>query len=125
MDHLIFITAYHVLVLHITALLRFMLAFSQEDTRLKKEGSKFSFKEYFSDQWDNWAVHYLSMWSLMLILPNLIELGGEQFPILKSVKDSTTLTMLGTFAIGFFGFDAVQWGLDKFKGKDKTPDVKP
>jgi uncharacterized membrane protein len=122
MENLIYITPYHVLILHLFALLKFMWIFSQEDSRLKKEGQKFSFKDYFSDQWDNWAVHYLSMWALMLILPNLVEFSGDWIPAMKSVKDSTSLTTLGTATVGFFGFDAVQYILDKFKTKTE---VKP
>lgn len=119
MENLIAITPYYIFVLHLFALLRFAWAFSTEDSRLKKEGKRFSHKDYFSDQWDNWAVHYISMWALMVILPNLIEAGGDWFPALKSVKSSTSITSLATACVGYFGFDAVQFILDKFKNNGK------
>jgi hypothetical protein len=118
MENLIYITPYHVLILHLFALLKFMWIFSRTDATLKKDGKRFSFKDYFDNEWDDWAVHYLAMWGLMLILPNLVEFSGDWIPALKSVKDSTSLTSIGTAVVGFFGFDAVQFILDKYKGNN-------
>lgn len=114
---MIYFTAFHILVLHLAALLRFLVAYMHEDAKEKKEGRKFSSKEYFSDRWDNWTVHYVAMWILMLVLPNIMEVGGELWPWLKTVKDNEALTMLGTVIIGFLGYDFFKLVLDKFKNK--------
>lgn len=110
-----YITIYHIILLHLACLVRLLVAYGNEEMKLKKEKKMFVWSEYFKDRWDNWALHYVSMWALIMILPPLVDLSGEWIPQLKEVKDDTSMNMLGTFGIGFFGYDAVKWILKKFK----------
>jgi hypothetical protein len=112
-----YITWYHVLVLHVAALLKMLVIYMQQENLLKLEGKTFSLNEYFKDRWDNWAVHYVSMWLLLLVLPPLVDISGEFIPALKDVKDSPSVNILATAVVGYFGFDAVSFILEKFKTK--------
>src|ERR1700741_307646 len=101
-DH---ITFYHVWVLHLAALLKLLVIYGNIELQLKAEKKNFVWQIYFKDNWDNWAMHYVSMWLLLITLPALVDMGGEWIPSLKSVKENTSLNTLGTVAIGFFGYD--------------------
>lgn len=117
MNPLEFIYWYHILVLHVAALLRLLVAFSFVNDKLQKEKKNFVWQIYFSDRWDNWAVHYVSMWALLLILPSIVHMCGAWIPVLQDVKDNVHANMIATAAIGFFGYDAVKWFMNKFKSK--------
>lgn len=112
---MILFTLYHVLVLHLAAFVKLLAEFSAIDSKLKKKKENFVWQIYFRDKWDNWLLHYASMWTLLFILPPLVDLAGEWIPILKEVKETDLLSMLGTAAIGYFGYDGVKWILTKFK----------
>jgi hypothetical protein len=112
-----FITWYHVLVLMTFALLKLCVVYSQQEDDFKKEGKELTLKLHFKDRWDNWVKHFIAMWGLLLILPPLVEFSGELVPVMKKIKDITSLTMLATAAIGYFGHDGVVFIIDFFKKK--------
>jgi hypothetical protein len=113
----IHITLFHVLVLHMAALLKFLVVYSKEEKKLKEEDKAFSFNHYFSDRWDNWAVHYISMWCIVLVVPGLVEGAGQWWPLLKEIKGNTAINIPLTFAAGFFGYNMIEFIMDKLKSK--------
>lgn len=117
MNPLEFISWYHVLVLHVAALLRLLVAFSFVNDKLQQEKRNFVWQVYFADKWDNWAVHYVSMWALLLILPSIVHMGGAWIAELREIKDNVHANMIATAAVGFLGYDAVKKIMDKFKSK--------
>jgi hypothetical protein len=117
MNPLDFINWYHILVLHLAAILRLLVAYNYVDTKLKAKKENFVWQLYFKDRWDNWLTHYVSMWMLLLVLPPLIELSGDWIPQLKEFKTNPSLNILATGAVGFLGYDAVKWIFNKFKSK--------
>lgn len=115
MNPLEFITGYHILALHLAALLRLLVAYDHVSRKLKKDKKNFVWQIYFGDRWDNWLAHIISMWLLLMTLPSLVELSGEWIPVMKEVKDNPSINMLATGAVGFFGYDGVKWLIGKFR----------
>lgn len=117
MHPLDFITWYHVLILHIAAILRLLVAYDYVNGQLKEKKENFVWSIYFSDRWDNWLAHYISMWLGLLVLPSLVEVAGEWIPLLKKMQSSEAINIIATCVLGFFGYDALKWIFDKFKPK--------
>jgi hypothetical protein len=105
------------LVLHLSALLRLLRAYDYVRKQVKKEGKKFEWNIYWSDRWDNWLMHFISMWIGVLLMPYIHEIVAQlDVPYLKDIKDNDAFNAIFASVFGYAGYDLVSFAINKVTG---------
>jgi hypothetical protein len=117
MELFAFIDWPHIMVLILAALLRMFRALDVVKNDLKKTKEKFEFSIYWGDRWENWGMHIIVMILGIMFLPALVDMAGEFVPYLTLIKDVYFLGLFITAILGFAGYDAASWFIERFKKK--------
>jgi hypothetical protein len=115
-----YIDGLHLVILHLAAMLRLLRAYDYVKKDLSKQKIAFQWSIYWGDRWENWAMHFIAMWIGVLMLPILVDMGGEWIPFLKDIKDNAGANLIITAILGFAGYDGVRFVMDKVTGGKKV-----